>query len=54
MNAKELSLAGLWCLDNPDWSVEFQFNPELGSMSLTRGNTVATVTSRNVAADAVE
>ncbi len=36
MKAQELTRAKLWCLDKDAWSIEFMFNPEFGSMSLSR------------------
>lgn len=37
MKAVEITKARLWCLDKDAWSVDFQFNPERGSMELRRG-----------------
>ena len=37
--AESRAMARLWCLDNDDWSIEFQHNPEWDSMNLTRSVT---------------
>jgi hypothetical protein len=37
VKAKTLTKAKLRCLDNESWSFEFPFNPEAGSMKLSRG-----------------